>query len=289
MSEIRLQDGTGQAAISHAGAELKTWRVGGTDLIWVPDPLIWADTAPILFPVVGWTRDAAVTVDGRRFPLGLHGFARHRLFRVVEQSPAHVRMRCEADTETQALYPFDWWLEIDYRLKDASLKASLAVGNHGHRTMPYACGFHPGFRWPFTGGAADDYAILFEAGEAAEVPVISPEGLFARENRGIPIEGRRLSLSTALMGGEALCFLKAQSRRLSFVHGSGASLDCAFDDLPHLALWSRPPGRFLSIEAWTGHGDFVDAAGDLFAKPSMRYLAPGATGIHAATYSFRAI
>ena len=286
MRDIRLQSGAGQATIALAGAELKAWRVSDTDLLWAAEPLIWAETAPILFPVVGWTRGATITVDGRRYPLGMHGFARHLPFRVVDREPAHVRLRCEADAETRELYPFDWWLEAEYRLAGETLTVRLTVGNDGHRTMPYACGLHPGFRWPFAGGSPDDYAILFEENEAVEVPVISPDGLFTPRSRRIPTDGRRLPLSTALMGGEALCFLGVHSRRLSFVHRSGAALDCGFDDFPHLALWSRAPGRFLSIEAWTGHGDFVDADGDLFSKPSMRHLAPGATGTHAAAYSF---
>ena len=152
--------------------------------------------------------------------------------------------------------------------------------------MPYACGLHPGFRWPFAGGAPDDYQILFDEREATSVPVISPDGLFTRQSRRAPLDGRKLPLTTTLLEKEALCFLDARSRRLRFGHGSGAAIDIALEDFPHIALWSKPPGRFLSIEAWTGHGDFVDADGDLFAKASMRHLAPGASATHAAKFSF---
>ena len=53
-----------------------------------------------------------------------------------------------------------------------------------------------------------------------------------------------------------------------------------------MAVGSRPKGRFLCIESWTGHGDFVDADGDLAAKPSMRHLPPAASARHAAQFSF---
>ena len=36
----------------------------GVDLLWPGDPAIWADVSPILFPVVGWTRDGEERVDG---------------------------------------------------------------------------------------------------------------------------------------------------------------------------------------------------------------------------------
>ena len=159
------------------------------------------------------------------------------------------------------------------------------MGNAGGRAMPYACGLHPGLRWPFAGGRAEEYDILFDEAEVPTVPVITPGGLFAADTRPVPLDGRRMPLSPELMAREALCFLHARSRGISFRHRDGATLRVELEDFPHIALWSRPPGRFLSIEAWTGHGDAVDADGDLFAKPTMRHLAPGATATHAARFA----
>ena len=255
-------------------------------LIWEPEA-VWPDTAPILFPVVGRTRGAQVTVEGRSYPLGLHGFARHLDFAVREQWPGHVRLVAAADDATRALYPFEWELEVAHALRGPSLTTRLTVRNLGATPMPYACGLHPGFRWPFAGGAPEDYAITFDEREAANVPVISPEGLFTRQSRKVPLDGRRLPLSPALMAREALCFLDARSRSVRFGHAAtGAAIDVSLDDFPHVALWSRSPGRFLCIEPWTGHGDFFDASGDLHAKASMRHLAPDAAGTHAATFTY---
>jgi galactose mutarotase-like enzyme len=286
MSGLHLRiDGT-TAEIARDGAELRSWSVAGTPLLWSPDPAIWADSAPILFPVVGWTRGSRILVDGQPYPLGLHGFARAMPFDVIEQGPAHVRLALAACDRTRLLYPFDFSLEVEHRLGAGSLTTRLHVRNDGARAMPYACGLHPGFRWPFAGGAMEDYAILFGEAERAEVPVISSEGLLTRKHRPVPLDGRRLVLSPGLMEREALCFLEARSRSLRFAHRSGAAIEVALENFPHLALWSRPAGGFLSIEAWTGHGDFVDADGDLFAKPSMIHLAPGASATHAATFAF---
>ncbi len=288
MSAIHLACGPSLADIMPRGAELRRWRVADTELIWVPDAALWAETAPLLFPVVGWTRGATVRVDGVRYPLGLHGFARALVFRVVAQASSRVTLRAEADAATRALYPFAWWLEVTYELDAARLAVRLTVGNADARAMPYACGLHPGLRWPFAGGPADTYDILFDEAEVPAVPVIAADGLFTNATRPVPLDGRRLPLSPALMAREALCFLDARSRGLSFRHRGGAALRVELDDFPHIALWSRPPGRFLSIEAWTGHGDAVDATGDLADKPSMRHLAPGASATHAARFTFTA-
>ena len=286
---VTLSSGGAGATIACRGAELRAWQVGTVPLIWDPDPAAWPDTAPILFPVVGWTRGAQVTVEGRAYPLGLHGFARHLDFAVAEQWPGHVRLVAASNAQTRALYPFDWELEVEHALDGPALTTRLTVRNSGAAPMPYACGLHPGFRWPFAGGDAEDYAITFGEREAAAVPVISSDGLLTRHTRKVPLDGRRLALSPALMAREALCFLDVRSRSLRFGHASsGAAIDVTLEDFRHIALWSRAPGRFLCIEPWTGHGDFVDASGEIAAKPSMRHLAPGGSGTHAATFTYAA-
>lgn len=281
-----LQDDMARAEIALRGAELRAWQVGATPLLWIPDPAIWAETAPILFPVVGWTRGGQVVVEGRSYSLGVHGFARHLEFEVLEQWPSHARLRATSSDATRRAYPFDWELEVEYALAGGSIETTLSVRNTGTQTMPCACGLHPGFRWPFAGGGPEDYTITFGERESSGVPIISPEGLLTRLCRRLPLDGRRLPLSSALLASDALCFLDAKSRSLRFGHRSGAAIDIELRGFPHVALWSRPSGAFLSIEAWTGHGDFVDADGDLFTKASMLHLRPRQSSVHKARYSF---
>ncbi len=266
------------------GAEPLAWSVGDLDLLWRADPAVWAQTAPILFPVVGWTRNGEIRHHGRSYPLGLHGFAAARTFAPVEQGEDFARLRLAADDETRALYPFEFRLDAIYRLEENALVWALEATNLGDAPMPYALGLHPGFRWPLA-GSNKPHAFVFDAPERAAVPVIAPGGLFSTERRPIPLEGRRLALTPELMAQEALCFLEIASMGAVFDNGAGTRLRVELDDFPHLALWARPPAPFLCIEAWTGHGDPVGFAGELSDKPSMRLLAPGATARHAARFS----
>jgi galactose mutarotase-like enzyme len=284
MSEpILLRAGADCAVVSPLGAELLSWRCGRTELVWPRDPAIWDQTAPLLFPVVGWTRDARVRVEGRSYPLGLHGFARRKLFSLVERSDCSVCFALEQDDETLDLYPFAFRLEARFALREGELEIALAVANRDPRPLPYAVGLHPGFRWPLDGSSAP-HAIHFETAERAEVPVIAPGGLFSARRRSVPLDGSVLPLSPELMEKEALCFLDATSRRLVYDNGAGARLCVTLEHFPHIALWSLPRAPFLCIEAWTGHGDPEDFSGDLYEKPSMRVLAPGESAAHGATY-----
>lgn len=276
---IPLATPTSSASISPCGAELTALRLGGLDLIRAPDSA-WAATSPVLFPIVGWARDGLVRVGGLSYPMGVHGFAAALDFEPVSIAPDRARFVLRDNRETRARYPFGFELAVDYRLSETALEITLAVANTGDTAMPYACGLHPGFRWPFAGGAPEDYRVVFDAPERPAVPVIAPGGLFSAETRAVPLDGRVLPLSHDLLAQEALCILDCASRGLTFERVGGTGLRLEVENFPHLALWSRPPSPFLSIEAWTGHGDPVGFAGDLFEKPSMRVLAPGERAVH---------
>ena len=282
MSEtIEISAGESRAKIALRGAELKSWSVAGQELIWRGDESFWPDSAPILFPVVGWARDGIV-VEGQRYPLGLHGFARAQDFTVAEQEPNRVVFRLGANPATLALFPFEFELRVEYIMQNNMLKIIIHVKNEDRQVLPYTCGLHPGFVWPLP-GAEGLHVIRFDQDERASVPVIAPGGLFSTQSREIPLLGRELALTPALFE-EALCFLDARSAGLDYCAENGPRLRMELENLPHIALWSRPGARFLCLEAWTGYGDPEHFDGDIFAKPSMRRLNPGESARSAATF-----
>lgn len=282
---IRLASGATRAAIAPEGAEIREWTVGDRPLLWRPDPAVWNETSPLLFPVVGWTKGNQVRIDGKTYPLGLHGFARYRAFRVAGQGDDRVRLVLESDAATRALYPFEFRLTADYHVSDAAISVALSVENCGGRQMPYACGIHPGFRWPFAGGAPEEYRLRFAEAEDPVVPVIAPGGFLAQAKRRLPLDGRTLRLDPRLFEDDALCFLNAKSRSVRFEAPDGAAI-VVESGFPHFGIWCRSGHGFLCIEEWTGYSDPDDFAGDLFGKPGMLILPPGASGRHAARYAY---
>jgi galactose mutarotase-like enzyme len=279
-----LQAGEARLDVTLRGAEPLRWRIGDIDLLWASDPGVWPETAPILFPIVGWTRDG-IRVGAERYPLGLHGFAREKPFTLVECSAQSAHFRLCDDAQSRALYPFAFTFDVFYELRDDSLVWRLSVANAGPAPMPYAVGLHPGFCWPLA-GSAKSHRIVFERAERPDVPVIAPGGLFSPDRRTAPLRGRSLELTPDAFAREALCFLDVASRSLVFENGAGAQLSVALDGFAHVALWARPPAPFLCIEAWTGYGDPVGFDGALADKPSMIILPPGGVRTHSATFRF---
>jgi galactose mutarotase-like enzyme len=286
MTEVQLTHGDARVVVALLGAEARTWRIAGRDLLWPGDPAIWSDISPILYPAVGWTRDGA-RVEGMQFALGLHGFARFETFAVEVAGPDFARLTLGDNERTHAVYPFPFALVLEYRLSFDTLEVAIEVANPGVRPAPYACGLHPGFRWPLDAAGREGALVRFEKAERPEVPRIEPGGLVGKTMRPVPLQGRDLPLSDALFASDALCFLNCASRSLAFIDASGASITMEFPGFPHAALWTRPGAPFICLEAWTGYSDPDGFTGDLNEKRRMRALEPGARTRHEARFVFR--
>jgi hypothetical protein len=224
MTEITLTHGEARATIALLGAEARQWRVAGRDLMWPGDPAIWSDTSPILYPVVGWTRDSEERVNGRTYPLGLHGFARFETFAVESSSSDFARLTLRDDARTRAVYPFAFALAVEYRLSADALAIVIEVANPGAAPAPYACGLHPGFRWPLGGAGREGALVRFDQPERPEVPLIATGGLIGKTMRPIPLQGRDLLLTDGLFArDESMCSGSGNCTRTPCTAGSALS------------------------------------------------------------------
>jgi galactose mutarotase-like enzyme len=275
------------ASISLFGGEAVSWLVSGRELLWSRTSSHWDRVAPVLFPCVGWSRDGRIQVGGESYPMPVHGFAPSSLFELVQRDADSAMLQLRETPDTLACYPFPFRLTVRYALSGGVLRVSVEVANTGAGDLPYACGLHPGFAWPFAGGRREDYRIEFADVESRGVPMIAAGGLFSSRTRAVSFDGRTLPLGGNLFANEALCFLNARSRKVSFA-GPEGSIVAEADGFNHWALWSRPDAPFLCIEAWTGHGDPEGFTGEFADKPSLDHLKPGETRRHDLALSWRA-
>lgn len=283
---VTIASGASRARIALRGAELRSFVVGGRERLWQADPAFWPKSAPILFPAVGRSAGAEIRVDGRAYPMPIHGFASTSAF-VVESAGVDEATLVLADSpETRRHYPFAFRLSVTFAIAESRLAVRLDVTNTGDRPMPYAAGLHPAFLWPER-GTGEGAAIRFAADETPLVPVITPDGLFDTARRPVTIKDRRMILSQDNLGSEAVVFLDAASRAVTFLPGDGTAIDVENEGFAHIALWTREGAPFLSIESWTGHGDAPGYSGEFDARPSITLLPPGETRTHAARYSLR--
>ena len=274
---MKLQNGPCAVELAAPGAEIMAWRIDGRDLLWHGDPAFWPRRSPVLFPFCGWTSGGRFRALGRSYATGVHGFAHTAPFHLERLAQDAARMTLADTPASLALFPFRFSLAIDVMLDESSVHLDFTVANPGTIPLPFALGYHPGFRWPFDGGRREEYRLEFAAPERPTVPVIAPGGLFSPQTLHLPFDGRVLDPVAALALQDSLVLRDAASASVDFIAPSGRRIRIASEGFPHWVLWSKPEGGYLCIERWSGEGDPVGFTGDITEKPGQNLLPPGET------------
>ena len=265
------------ASINPFGAELSSLRdAAGRELMTDADPAYWTGRAPLLFPIVGKLIGGHYRFDGRDYALPPHGFARRRMFDVIEREAGRAVFRLTDDAETRAAYPFGFALEAAFTLTQATLRIDVTVTNTGERDMPASFGFHPAFAWPLPyGRPRAAHRIIFEKDEPEPLRSIATDGGIAPARRPSPLDGRVLHLADALFEKDALIWEGLASRSVRYDGGEGPALEVAFPDTSLLGIWTKPGAHFVCIEPWHGIADPEGFEGEIWDKPGMLRFAPG--------------
>lgn len=279
MTLIPITSGSLTARINPLGAEL--WSLTdakGRELMTDADPAWWTGHAPLLFPVVGRLRNDAYRYNGHEYALPQHGFARQMDFALIAQDKASVLFRLDADEETRRVYPFDFRLDMAFAIEETTLFMTATVVNQGGEDMPFSFGYHPAFAWPLPyGGGKDQHLILFEEDEPATIRRVGHEpGLIALERFPSPVRNNSLIPTHEMFEGNALIWDDLNSRRLRWGVPGRPGLDIHFPDLPWLGIWQKPGANYLCFEPWAGMADPVGFDGDIWMKPGIMRLVPGA-------------
>ena len=267
-----------RAEIDPLGAQLSTLRDGaGRDLQWDGEPSVWTGRAPVLFPIVGALAGGNYRLDSKLYRLSRHGFARGRVFDVVESAPAAAAFRLRADAATLEIYPFRFELDIRFEVDGPTLNVTALVRNAGDEPMPASFGYHPALRWPLPfGQTRSSHFIEFESDEPAPIRRLDTDGLLAPERYPTPIVHRRLALADGLFQDDAVIFDELRSRSVTYGAADGPRIRLNFPDTPYLGIWSKPGAAFVCIEPWHGVADPQGFSGDFRTKPGIWTVAPGA-------------
>jgi galactose mutarotase-like enzyme len=267
------------ASIDPQGAQLSRLRdADDRDLQWGGDPAIWAGRAPILFPIVGMLAGGQYRSGGHCYSLPRHGFARNRRFTVAQAGPTGATFRLCADAQTLAVYPFQFELDVNFSVEEATLAVTSWIRNRGCEAMPASLGYHPAFAWPLPYGEnRAAHFIEFETDEPAPVRCLDGNGLLAPQRLPTPVQNRRLTLRDDLFAADALIFDQLVSRTVTYGSDIGPRIALSFPGVPFLGVWTRPGADFICIEPWHGITDPQGFSGELQDKPGSLIVPPGGT------------
>lgn len=102
---------------------------------------------PFLFPFPSKTRDDRYSLNGRDYYMPMHGLLKNAPFAVKRASEREVTLwTCGNPVWMEANYPFDFHLELTYRLEGNLVFLIAEIENRSAEPMPHDLGWHPFFK-----------------------------------------------------------------------------------------------------------------------------------------------
>ena len=283
MTNTRIGNEHVTVEISPLGSEMQSIVTSdGQSWLWDGDAAFWGGRSPVLFPIVGKAPNDHVSIEGHRYPMGQHGFARRSEFELTASGDDFCRYELQSNQSSRSIFPFDFVLVLEHRVEGRAVVVTAEVSNKDHRPMPFGIGFHPAFVWPLPGCEGLDHSVTLENGGEPDLIRLSG-GLLKPEPLPSPFENGVLALESELFEADAMLFPEGAGAGLSYAAGDRA-IRFTWENLPNFAIWSRPGAPFVCLEPWRGTSAQVDRGDELAERPYGEVLGPGATG----RYSFRA-
>jgi galactose mutarotase-like enzyme len=276
-STVRIANQFLTVDVSSLGAEMQALTSNdGRSWVWNGDAAFWTGRSPILFPMVGKAPNDVLKVAGHSAPMGQHGFARRSEFALSSSSEASCRYELAASETTKAAYPFDFLLAVIHSIEGRALTVAAEVTNRDNRPMPFGLGFHTAFRWPLPDAANKPHTVTLDNG--AEPALVRLEGgLISPKKLASPFAAGRLVLDHSMFEQDAMIFPEGAGPGLRYGVEGGPSMHFSFENLPNLALWTKPGAPFLCVEPWHGTAAENGGSDDLEGRPYTKVLAPGET------------
>ncbi len=238
--------------VSSKGAELISAKsTGGKEYIWQADKSYWGRHAPILFPVCGRLLGSEYTLDGARYEMGSHGFARDMEFDLVEVNENNLTLVLKQNEQTAKVYPFDFTLIVKYNLEGSSLTMAIDIKNGSDTMMPYMIGWHPGFT---IDGLIDNYSIRVKSGDTVKRNYMKPSLFIDQTAVDFPLADGLFKLTEKEIYGEDTIIFKDIGGESELTRDGQTVLRISqSDNLPYYAIWKAPHSKaeYICLEPWS--------------------------------------
>jgi galactose mutarotase-like enzyme len=270
---ISLENKHLKASFAAKGAELQSLinKNNNLNYLWSGDPAYWGKFSPVLFPIVGALKNNTYYFEGQSYQLSRHGFARDYEFEAFKLSDTEVVFRLMHNEETLRHYPFQFILQLRYRLQDSLLSCTYEVTNpSADRSILFSIGAHPAFAVPLTNDTQyKDYFLEFNKDHNITYHKISKD-LIINDTADIQLQHNRLSLQHKLFYEDALVFKTLKSDCISLRNDKNEhGLHFKFKDFPFFGIWAAKDANFICLEPWCGIADGIDHQQDLRKKEGI--------------------
>ena len=272
-----------QVKADRHGAELCSIirKSDNREFLWQADPKYWKRHAPVLFPIVGALWKNEMRQDDEVYHLTQHGFARDMDFELVHKSDTELSYVLHSNELTLSKYPYEFELEISYRLIDETIKVMWQVRNlSDKREMHFQIGAHPAFNYmDYDPEAPTQGFMKFDtSADTYKLSIIGQKGCLSTSKGSLTAPDGAIEINRHTFDADAIILEKRQVQSVTLISRSGDPyLRLAFNT-PVLGLWSPARGSFapfVCIEPWYGRCDREQYEGEFSDKDWMQHLKPG--------------
>lgn len=256
-------DAKTEAVISpQRGGMVVSFRLDGEEFIWVDKENYYEGEKPscanpVLFPINSALKDNKFSYKGKEYEIPSHGFGRRRAWEVVGQSEdgeAKLSIALRDDEGTRKMYPFSFYVQLDYILKGQDLTMHFTFRNEGEEDMPYTYGIHPYFRIDST--ETTNIRLSAKVYELLPNPELKP------------YDGKDFHLEIGESDGQRIFYDARESVGLEDPV-SKRKVTVKFDKtFPVVVVWAKKDAGFVCLEPWNSAINALNEGGGRILEPN---------------------
>ena len=247
-----------KASFLSKGAELCSLilKKDNTEYMWQANPDIWAHHGPVLFPVIGRSRDGEYTLEGKTYHITHHGFARDSEFEVLSKEEDSITFVLKPNEFSAKMYPFEFELQICYILNGTTLDKKHTFINKDNQALYYEIGGHDGYNVPLEKGEVmSDYYIDFGDLDAIYPSCLDENIYLLKDTYKIPLEDGKLPISMELFKVDALMMhnIPVHSIKIKSTK-SDREIKFDFEDFKTIGIWTIYKDfdtNYICLEPWS--------------------------------------
>jgi galactose mutarotase-like enzyme len=251
-----------QLSVKQTGAEICSLKSleSGQEYLWQANPGVWANHAPILFPIVGALKDKTFKYKGKEYSLPQHGFMRYnKNVELISRTTDSLSFSLKSNEESLMVYPFEFEFITTFTLKNSTVHIAHKVSNTADTEMYFSLGEHPAFKCPLHYDETySDYYLEFEQNETAKSWQLDGS-LIGNKSVDVFKAGNIIALHPDIFNNGALVFKDLKSKKISLKSKKSKQLlTVSYDGFPFMGIWAKPQAEFVCIEPWLGIADSID-------------------------------
>lgn len=250
-----------------SGAELTSIKYHGEEFLHQGEKVLdsngkvyWKRRAPILFPIVGSLKNNTTIINGEKFEMLQHGFARDMKFDILKISEREHIYVLKYNQETLKMYPFKFELYVSYLIDNNKLIVKYKVKNLDDKTMFFGIGGHPAFAINLK---ENKYRLEFDEKEENAKFYQLDNGLISYKNnyinKSIMSNDKSISIGKDTFTHDAIIMGNLKSKKIRLIENNNTRLVLDFTGFKYLGIWSKKNAPFICIEPWYTTADYTDS------------------------------